>query len=137
MTFNKELKELAYKYQPDFLVDVGDIVSTIWSNWKRRHDVMICEFGVEMVKLRGRARKEGETVSQWLEEVQLIGIQPYYLALRLKKDGTPGDAVGSGIVLSNFTSKNGTWNRIYESFNHCGLSWAVDRMDSSKERSCQ
>jgi len=128
--FNLALRDVAFKYIPETIVDVGDIVETIWSNWKKSHKVKIYEIGIELVKLDTRARQENETVDEWLQNISLIGIDVYYLAIRLNKNGTPRDEIGSGIVLTNFITSNGhRWLKKHNGFNHVGLSWKIRSLE--------
>ena len=121
-TFDLALRAIAFKYIPDTIVNVGDIVETIWSNWKNFHKVKIYEIGIELVKL--------DAVDDWLQNISLIGIDVYYLAIRLNKNGTPKDEIGSGIVLTNFITANGQkWLKKHNGFNHVGLSWKIRRLE--------
>jgi len=126
--FNLALRDVAFKYIPETIVNVGDVVETKWSNWKNFHKVKIYEIGIELVKLDTRARQENETVDEWLQNISLIGIDVYYLAIRLNKNGTPKDEIG--IVLTNFiTAKGDRWLKKHNGFNHVGLSWKIRRLD--------
>jgi len=125
MKFKTEFKNLALKYAPSPIVSVGDIVETQWADWKNIHKVMISEIGIELVSLETRCRRQNESAKQWLSRVDLIGVDLYYYAKRLKKDGTPKDIDGS-IVLNHFKTLGGKkWEKKNKDFNHCGLSWRI------------
>lgn len=128
-TFDQELKKIALKRAPDILAKCGEIVETLWGDWKKPHKVKIYEVGIQLVKLDTRARKDNETAEQWIKNVELIGVGLYYYALRLKADGSQKDVIGSGIALSNFIKSNGQkWEKKHDDFNHCGLSWKISSL---------
>jgi len=97
------------------IVNVGDVVTTQWADWKKPHQVKISEIGVHLI-----------SKPQWTMQGHSIGIELYYTAQRLDKAGKSKEIAGSGIALSSFLTSNGeTWKRKYDDFNHCGLSWKI------------
>jgi len=129
--FSKELGKLALEYAAEPIVKIGDIVTTQWADWKHPHKVEICEIGVHLVSTNCRARKENESVRQWLNRVSLIGVDLYYYAFRLNKKYKIRSH--SAIVLNKFITESGKkWQKKHDDFNHCGLSWIIARSPKIK-----
>ncbi len=113
----KQLVEFAIKNKK---AKIGEIVETIWGNWKKPQKVKIYEI-------------EGciSTKSGSNDCIPTIT----YNALRLKKDGTPKDKIGCGICLTNFKTENGIeWKRIDQPINHVGLHFSIPNSELDEKR---
>jgi hypothetical protein len=127
--FDFKLEMLARKFMPKHPVKVGDVVETKWGNWKKSHKVKIYEIGIHLISRNDiRARGKNESLYQWRLDSELMGIDLYFYALRLNKDGTAMDEIGSGIALTNLKIDNYEWNEKHTGFNHIGLSWPIEQL---------
>ena len=130
--FDIELKHLALSHAPSPIVKCGDIVTTLWGDWKREHKVMIYSIGVDIVSLSGRRfRRDGETLQDYEREVSIMGVEHSYSALRLNKDGEPKEKYG--IALTNFKTEEGQlWGKKHKDFNHHGLHFVRTEIPGEK-----
>ena len=113
----KQLIDFAEKNK---IAEIGEVVETLWSNWKYSHKVEIYDIHSAF------ATKPGT-----------VDIVPVvcYSALRLNKDGSYRDEIGCGIVLTNFKKENGEeWTQISETINHAGFSFSVKNPKLEKIR---
>ena len=124
--FDNDLRLLALSNTPPALAHCGDIVTTIWGDWKHEHRVMISEIGVQIVSLEGRRpRRDHETREDYLISVPIMGVEYYYFALRLDRNDVPKEKYG--IALTNFRTDSGQiWTKKHRDFNHVGLAFAID-----------
>lgn len=107
----KLAKDLTDFAENNKIAEIGEIVETSWSDWKKPHKVEIYDIHSAFTTKPGTA-----------DIIPTV----CYSALRLNADGTYRDKLGCGIVLSNFQKKNGEqWEQIGETINHCGFSFSV------------
>lgn len=112
---DKALKEFIASHAPLPLAKNGDIVITIWGEWKKPHKVKIYQVAAELVNLNltiGERNARGIT--------DFIGVELDYYANRVDDKGEPIGA--QGIVLTNFiTADNKEWRKVGYTFNHFGF----------------
>ena len=119
MELAKTLKEMALKYASENRLAVhGEIVSTVWGDWKKPHKVQINSIGAGLSLRR--------------KDFRLDKIQPEfgmtYCAIRFFADGRPRDKEGGGIVLTNFKRGDGTtWTETHEVINHYAYTWELPK----------
>lgn len=118
------LESLALEFMAqNTIVEHGEIVETIWGDWKKPHNVKICKI------------KSSLPVSSWdivdcerrykLTKPEFV---MEYVAQRLRADGTVKDGENSGIYLSNLKKLDGTiWQITHETINHCAYSWELPK----------
>ena len=126
--FDDGLRQLALSHAGEPLAHCKDIVTTLWGDWKNEHEVMIYKIGVEIVALTGRrSRRTAESIEDYEREVPRMGVEHFYYALRLNKDGMPKEE--SGIALTNFRTQSGqSWRKEHRDFNHIGLAFAIEEI---------
>lgn len=126
--FDKGLRQLALVHAEQPLAHCGEIVTTLWGDWKQEHKVMIYKVGIDVVSLSGqRCRRNDESLEDYNNEVPIMGIEHSYCALRLGKNGIPKEKYG--IALTNFRTEDGyTWRKKHRDFNHIGLTFTVEEI---------
>jgi len=123
--FDNALRNLAIRYAPKQLAKCGDVVTT-QCGWKKPHKVKITQVSIEITSIGlsiGRRAELGLT--GWLI------VQHQYIGRRLKADGELVGQSHYGFLLSEFATKNGQeYERIPSSFNHVGLIFEIEKLDS-------
>lgn len=119
---NLLLAESARDYaRRNAVAGVGDLVETIWGDWKGPHKVRVTAVGAHLVC------RYSDDLKDWV-----VGFAMNYSAERLRKDGSSIErGEGMGICLDNLRTadgkewaEGGRWNE-EAGFNHAGLSWMI------------
>ena len=118
MDFNDKIKAEALKWaKRNAIAMPGEIVETQWGDWKRPHKVRISKVGCCL-----SAKHDGE----WKATLEM-----FYIAERLKPDGTSKEKNGSGIVLDHFRKEDGrTWRQSHLTINHAAYHWYWKSLDA-------
>jgi len=132
--FDDELRQLVLFHAPEPLVHCGELVTTMWGDWKREHKVMVYQVDAVLVSLRGNRRarngdESNEEYEKYLYEnkISRMGVEIHYSALRLGKNGIPKEKYG--IFLGNFKTEDGyEYQQKHDHFNHIGLSFTIDEI---------
>ena len=130
-----EIKDLLKKHAIEYatnntIAQYGEVVETIWANWKKPHKVKIYEIGAALV-INSWYFVKGQRKYKKTSEFFAM----YYFALRLKPNGTPKDKAGSGIVLNDFRKENGKrWRSTNDVLNHVRYHW---RLPKSHLKQCR
>lgn len=129
LKFDSQLEMVARQFMPERRVVCGDVVMTLIHETKKMRPVVIYEVGFRVVGRNDiRPRRSNESYSDWRLDVNSLGIDFYFYALRLDKDFIPKDKIGSGINLTNLTKDSYTWNELHKDFNHIGLQWPFEKL---------
>ena len=127
MKLAETLEKLALEFAAkNAIVKHGEIVETVWGDWKRPHKVKIYSIGAALSLHHWKNINGQKDYSTEKACHPRFGMT--YCALRLFADGRAKDKVGSGIVLRNFKTANGTiWEETEEVINHCAYSWELPK----------
>lgn len=128
-SINTALAEAAIKHiTACSIVKPGDIVTTLWTGWKKPQRVRVYHVGAHLVCRYDKVTKD------WI-----AGFAMDYFAERLRANGESKERVpGCGICLNNLTTLDGrVWQAVpiptaqssheESGFNHAGLSWGTNR----------
>ena len=121
MGLHKLLEKEAFKFiKGNAIFKHGDIVSTLWGEWKTSHDVMISKIGCELFC----GYENGTPIADF---------RMVYIACRIDKDGKSTERHDGGIVLTNITTSevDRSGKRSFKfwkkpggtDFNHRALCW--------------
>jgi len=132
--FDDELRQLVLFHAEEPLAHCHQLVTTMWGNWKKEHQVVIYSVDAVLVSLRGnhRARKGDESNEEYEEYLRTnglsrMGVELHYSALRLGKNGIPKEKYG--IALTNFRTEDGyKYELKHDHFNHIGLSFNIEEI---------
>ena len=125
MKFEESIKKYALEYaRENTIVQRGEIVETLWGDWKKPHKVKINKIGAalsiqswDILKNGGRKYKKTRP-----------SFAMFYYALRLKADGGQKDEDGRGIVLTNLRKMDGkTWVETDEVLNYAAYHWSLSK----------
>ena len=124
MTFPKMIKKYALEFAAkNAIVKHGEIVETLWADWKKPHKVKIYDIGATLATNSWRIIKGKR---RYIKSYPRFCM--YYFALRLKTDETPKDKAGCGIALTNFKKADGTiWQEMHGTINHASYSWRLPK----------
>ena len=128
MTLAEQMGKMALEYAKNNAIAMpGDIVETLWGDWKKLHRVMVYRVGAHLVT-RCRDKCHYWDGKGWVAEFDMK-----YYALRLYKDGTPRDKVGSGIALRCLQARDGRkWVADGEDFNNVAVVWTYARLEGEE-----
>jgi hypothetical protein len=127
MTFEKELKALAYTFCPVPKVKVGDTVLTRLKTNKKLTPVKITEVGYTIViNQNRRARRDKESIEQYRHRVETLLVELYYYGKIIKSQRT--------LFLDNFISQDSSygWASTNENINVGALFFPLKRKKSSR-----
>lgn len=132
--FDDELRQLVLFHAGEPLAHCGELVTTLWGNWKKEHHVMIYKVEAALVSLNGNRRaRNGDESNKEYEEymranaISYMGVELHYGALRLGRNGIPKEKYG--IHLTNFKTEDGYKYQLqHDDFNHVGLSFAIEEI---------
>lgn len=111
----KDLIDYANKNK---LVEIGEVVETMWGNWKKPHKVKIYDISGTLVTLSGGVD---------------VGIDIEYSARKIDKYGNI-DKSHVRLALTNFRTSSGVkWEKIHRDFNHGGLSFSIPNPELEAE----
>ena len=122
--FDYQLENLASQFMPEVKVNAGDLVYTVFRSYSKRRPVIVYEVGFKIVSLSGiRSRYSDEDYLHWRNDVNLMGVDFYFHALRLDRNLNPADKIGYGIGLTNLEKGSYRWKDEHDGFNHIGMQW--------------
>lgn len=132
--FDDELRQLVCFHAEEPIAHCGELVTTIWGNWKKEHQVMIYKIDAVLVSLqRNRRARNGDESNEEYENylkasgISRMGVELHYTALRLGKNGIPKEKYG--IFLGNFRTEDGYHYKLkHDHFNHVGLSFTIEEI---------
>jgi len=139
--FDDELRQLVLFHAEEPIARCGELVTTLWGDWKKEHQVMIYKIDATLVCLRGnrRARKGDESNEEYEKylygnKISRMGVEIHYSALRLGRNGIPKEKYG--IFLSNFKTKDGYKYQLqHNHFNHVGLTFTIEEIPEEDRKS--
>lgn len=111
----KDLIDYANKNK---IVEIGEVVETMWGNWKKPHKVKIYDIAGTLAILAGGVD---------------VGVDIEYSAVKLDKDGNI-DKNHVRLGLTNFTTLSGVkWEDKHSRFYHPGLSFSIQNLELEAE----
>lgn len=120
-TVDKAMRELALRYAPRPVAEIGDVVIAQWGGWKQPHKVKITGMAAEIGSIDLTFARRAELgLTGWLI------VQHEYMGRRIKANGELAGNTDTGFVLYRFTTADGKkYERIPSSFNHVGLVFDI------------